>query len=157
MIIYCSILIEKDLLVVVPLVTPTTQMIFFNKGTLILGSNHFLIDLTSSSGKFPLPVTFNLFISSWRACVSFFFTEVVMSSQRFFTFKIYKKKLMISYNWFWVLSLTMKSKRNCFSHRLLQINAGLSNDGLGDKNVVIIIVIRCLLTLPVQQFFGLLY
>ena len=91
MIIYCFILIEKDLLVVVPLVTPTTQMIFFNKGTLILGSNHFLIDLTSSSGKFPLPVTFNLFISSWRACLSFFFTEVVMSSQRFFTLKIYKK------------------------------------------------------------------
>ena len=43
------------------------------------------------------------------------------------------------------------------SHRLLQINAGLSNEGLGDKNVVIIIVMRCLLTLPVQQFFGLLY
>ena len=110
------------------------------------GFKPFLIDITSSSGKFLLPVTFNLFISSWRACLSFFYTEVFMSSQRFFTFKI-KKKLIVSYNWFWVLSLTMKSKKNCFSHRLLQINAGLSNKGLGDKNVVIIIVIRCLVLL----------
>ena len=67
-------------------------------------------------------------------------------SQHFFTFKI-KKKLMISYNWFWVVSLTMKSKKNCFSHRLLQINAGLSNKGLGVKNFVIIIVVRCLVLL----------